>query len=326
MGEPGVGREAMAFEQEIVVSVVIPTRNRADLLRGAIESVLRQHDGPLQADGALEVIVVDDASTDDTADVIARYAPLVRGIRNGYNLERGASRNIGAAAARGAWIAFLDSDDEWEDGKLAAQLEAVGGNDACTTGRWLIGPDGSLLGRGKLGPHDARSVIDTFNPYHAAPSSLLIRRTVFHEVGGFPEEPEVQGSEDWVFMAMLLHHGCRPVELTHPFVRYRIHPDNSTADPSSYLRSSLAAVAYLERIGVTSSVRAKRARAQKFDVAARGYALRGERLAAVRCLMMALQAAPDGTRTGLVTNTAVAGIQAATRTGKRALLKGRRVL
>lgn len=100
------------------VSVIIPTYNRAGLIREAVESALAQVPQPL------EVIVVDDGSTDDTAAVCATLPPPVRYVRQ-ENAGPAAARNRGLRAARGDVVAFLDSDDVWFPGKLRTQLDAL---------------------------------------------------------------------------------------------------------------------------------------------------------------------------------------------------------
>lgn len=100
------------------VSVVIPTFDRAALLPVAVASALAQRPAPL------EVIVVDDGSTDDTPEVCRRFPPPVRTIRQA-NTGPAAARNRGIRKARGDYVAFLDSDDVWLPGKLAAQLAAL---------------------------------------------------------------------------------------------------------------------------------------------------------------------------------------------------------
>jgi glycosyltransferase involved in cell wall biosynthesis len=100
------------------VSVVIPTYNRAQYVTKAIESVLAQ----TYTD--YEIIVVDDGSTDDTLGVLQAYAGRIRVIRQ-ENAGPSAARNAGIEAARGRWIAFLDSDDEWLPRKLAVQMADV---------------------------------------------------------------------------------------------------------------------------------------------------------------------------------------------------------
>lgn len=106
------GSEAMTDARQ--VSVVIPTYNRASYVTKAIQSVLTQS----YTDH--EIIVVDDGSTDDTQQVLQSYANRIRIIRQ-ENAGPSAARNLGVEAARGRWVAFLDSDDEWAPEKLAAQ-------------------------------------------------------------------------------------------------------------------------------------------------------------------------------------------------------------
>ena len=105
-GEPGL------------VSVVIPTFNRERELTRAIESVLAQ------TYPTLEIIVVDDGSTDDTRAVATRYAPHVRYIWQ-PNSGVSTARNAGLRTARGEFVALLDSDDEWQPWKLAAQIPVL---------------------------------------------------------------------------------------------------------------------------------------------------------------------------------------------------------
>lgn len=99
-----------------MISVIIPTYNRAKLLPRAIQSVL------LQTLSEIEVIIVDDASTDDTKQVVASIPDTrIRYIRMEHNSGACSARNTGVQAARGEWIAFQDSDDEWLPNKLATQ-------------------------------------------------------------------------------------------------------------------------------------------------------------------------------------------------------------
>jgi len=109
------------------VSVVLPTYNRASTLQRAIDSVLNQ------TFSDLELIVVDDGSTDATRGVVASY----KGHSNVHVIATphtgcAAARNIGIRASRGRYVAFQDSDDEWEPNKLAAAMSALDGTDAGT--------------------------------------------------------------------------------------------------------------------------------------------------------------------------------------------------
>ena len=98
------------------LSVIIPTYNRAALAPEAVASVLAQ------TWRDFEVLVVDDASTDGTAAALAAFGSRIRLLRHAFRLGVAAARNLGICAARGQWLAFLDSDDLWRPEKLARQM------------------------------------------------------------------------------------------------------------------------------------------------------------------------------------------------------------
>ena len=98
-----------------LVSVVLPTFNRREFLREALESVQDQ------SYSNLEVMVVDDGSTDDTGRMVENSFPLVRYTWQ-ENQGPAAARNRGIKMTRGEWLAFLDSDDLWKRKKLARQM------------------------------------------------------------------------------------------------------------------------------------------------------------------------------------------------------------
>ena len=108
------------------ISVIIPTYNRESQILGAVSSVIAQTLGPF------EIIVVDDGSTDQTAEVLAPVMDRIRYIKT-VNGGVSAARNRGILEARGEWIAFLDSDDTWEPTKLEHQWAAVSmaGSEVC---------------------------------------------------------------------------------------------------------------------------------------------------------------------------------------------------
>ena|SRR5579859_8189540 len=101
------------------VSVIIPTYNRERFVAKAIESVLNQ------TFDDLEVIVIDDGSTDGTRRILESYGERIRFICQ-ENAGASAARNTGIEAAKGEWLAFLDSDDEWTPGYLAKQIQRAG--------------------------------------------------------------------------------------------------------------------------------------------------------------------------------------------------------
>ena len=126
------------------VSVVMPVYNGEKYIRQAIESVFIQ-------DVSLELLVIDDGSWDGTAGILKEYEGRenFRYFRNSSNLGAAGSRNRGVREARGRYIAFLDADDWWEEGKLSAQLKQLKstGRVLCSTGRTLMDSSGADTGR-----------------------------------------------------------------------------------------------------------------------------------------------------------------------------------
>src|SRR5215475_3690336 len=103
-----------------LVSAIVTAYNRADTVRRAIESI------QAQTMSDLEIVVVDDASQDDTVDVVLSIdEPRLRLVRNIRNRGIGGAKNVGVENAQGEYIAFLDSDDTWEADKLERQLPAI---------------------------------------------------------------------------------------------------------------------------------------------------------------------------------------------------------
>lgn len=200
------------------MSVVIPTHNRSALLRQAIESVLEQELDEIE----VEVIVVDDDSTDDTAAVVAAY-PSVRYVHTRQG-QAGGSRNVGIACAQGEWVAFLDDDDVWLPHKLAACRRLIRDNpdarfvySAATicdhelhpTGGVWIGPD---LTRG-------RTTLDAFLAAVISASVVVMRRELFAEFGGFDTSiPRAEDLDVWLRVAAA---GVQCAATTEPLVLYR---------------------------------------------------------------------------------------------------------
>lgn len=124
-----------------VVSVVVPTRNRALLLMRALESVLSQ------SYQTLEVLVIDDGSSDSTPDVAGRFQDSrVRYVRCDEARGGGAARNIGISMATGSYIGFLDDDDVWKPNKISRQLQHIAHCDAVICGYSLITENAELPG------------------------------------------------------------------------------------------------------------------------------------------------------------------------------------
>jgi O-antigen biosynthesis protein len=187
-----------ALQAQPLVSVVIPTYNRSALVTDAIRTVLAQ-DYP-----ALEVLVVDDASTDDTPARVAGLADeRVRLIRQPVNGGVARARNRGMDAARGEIIAFLDSDDEWlSRDKLSRQVALLmaaprrtalvyGGQEVRDRSGNTVYVGASAEGR-VFETMLARNVLTGFS------LNGVMRREVFETIGGF--DPRLPAIEDWDFL------------------------------------------------------------------------------------------------------------------------------
>jgi glycosyltransferase involved in cell wall biosynthesis len=294
---------------KLSVSVVIPTHNRADLVTHAIDSVLRQ------SFPALEIIVVDDASTDDTATRVDSYGPPVRLLSMASNVERGAARNRGAAVATGNVLAFLDADDEWTADKVEQQLSALSRGHACVTGAAVVTARGALLSE-MIPPADVGTRLWRENPHTAAGSSIALPRDLFLRTGGFQEARRLQGAEDWVFLAQILIAGGTIEAVREPLVRYRMHDSNSTGSPDNVARSMWAAVSWFDETGFTSGRTARRQRAVVASVIARQYAAQARWRPAARWSLAAC-------RSGAVADATVGSAMTLASGVKHALVRAR---
>jgi glycosyltransferase involved in cell wall biosynthesis len=218
------------------VSVVIPTWNRAEWVRDAIDSVLAQ-DYP-----RLEVVVVDDGSTDATPEVVRRYGSQVRYIRQA-NGGAASARNRGIAEATGEFVAFLDSDDLFLPGKLTEQVREFGRQPGLVmVYAWFSILDGS--GRERLGRRFhrtgdiARSLLAHCMQGPLATPTVMVRRTALLQAGGFDETMRLSEDTDlWCRVARLGRVGLVPRVL----VQVRRHEGNLSRGPgrARFLAASL---------------------------------------------------------------------------------------
>lgn len=240
------------------VAVVIPTYNRASWLPATLESVLRQ------TRPADEILVIDDGSKDDTAEVCEGFAPRVRYIGK-ENAGVAEARNFGVRQATSDWVAFLDSDDLWEPEKLEIQMAAheavpeagwsfsdcilVDGNDRPLGGRQGLGAAVPMFKALGMSPADffagtlarveytaaGRSCLaytgDLFGPMFygnaVVPSSAMVRRDLFLRTGGF--DPGFRLAEETEYFHRLA--SLSPVVVAAaPLLRWRMgHEERLTA-------------------------------------------------------------------------------------------------
>jgi glycosyltransferase involved in cell wall biosynthesis len=164
------------------ISVVIPTHNRAALLPRAIRSVLEQTRPPD------EIIVVDDASTDETSHFLEQFSQVTL-LRRQHQGGAGVARNTGAQHARGEFLAFLDSDDVWTESKLEKQLEHMRGAvdlDLLCCGMTVHNRSGVVVQHCTVPSRSSHLwTFDEYQNYIFCPSNWLVRREAFIAAGMF---------------------------------------------------------------------------------------------------------------------------------------------
>ncbi len=216
--------------RDVLVSVIIPAYNCAKTVRKAIDSALLQ-------DVSLEVLVLNDRSKEPLEDAMQPYEddPRVRYIVNEKNLGAAETRNRGVKLAKGEYIAFLDADDYWAEGKLKKQLALMEktGCVLCSTARELMQPDGTLSGYTMSVPE--RFTFKSLCKGNVINcSSVLIRRDVALE---FPMEHE-DCHEDYLMWLRVLKKYGEGCAVNEPLLKYRV---SNTGKSGSKLHSSLLA-------------------------------------------------------------------------------------
>jgi glycosyltransferase involved in cell wall biosynthesis len=217
------------------VSVVIPTHNRRRLLGQAVRSALGQ------VGVEVEVVVVDDGSSDGTGDAVASLGDdRVRLIQHRRPLGVAAARNAGAGAARGAWVALLDDDDLWAPDKLKRQLKAASAAEAgwVYAGVVEIDAEGRLLGGGAPpSPKELLAGLRRRNLMPAGSSNVAVRSDLLSATGGF--DPRLRHLADWDLWLRLAGLGP-PACVPAPLVAYRLHHGQATLDTTGMLAEASA--------------------------------------------------------------------------------------
>ena len=214
--------------RENLVSVIIPVFNAASFLPHAVASIERQGYQPL------EIIVVDDGSTDNSAEV-ARSLPSVSRYFHQENQGPSAARNLGIKQAEGEFIAFLDADDKWPAGKLDLQIGRLRAEP------WLDVVLGRIQYVALPGAQTTAIEFETEDQTltHVHLGSGVYRRPVFERVGLFDEGLRCAEDLDW-FMRVR-EEDVSMVILGEVTLLYQLHSGNMTRDMTAE-RSNLAAV------------------------------------------------------------------------------------
>lgn len=222
------------------ISLVIPTYNRGHLIAETIDSALAQQP-PF-----LEIIVVDDGSTDDTSAVLARYAGRIQ-LHGGPNAGVQRARNRGVTAASGDFVAFCDSDDLLEAGYVATMQGWLKAHPECNSiysnfatfdehsvhaDKFSGAPAGFFDGARREGafwygmPDLYQRILDFQLLF---PSGNVIRRTLYNALGGYDSRFNGVGAEDFEFALRLVEAGETTL-CTEPLIRIRRHGANDSTD------------------------------------------------------------------------------------------------
>ncbi|KKP95275.1 MAG: Glycosyl transferase family 2 [Candidatus Moranbacteria bacterium GW2011_GWD2_36_12] len=178
------------------VSVIIPTWNRGYIIEKTIQSVLNQ----TMSD--LEILVCDDGSTDDTYEKVSAIKdPRIRWIPGGRGGRPAIPRNNGIREAKGEWLAFLDSDDEWLPEKLEKQLKLIEKENvkAASSDALRLIPGQGIIGNYLSFKKNRISFDDMLKVNEIITSSTIVHRSLFDEAGGFPEDEALKTIEDYAF-------------------------------------------------------------------------------------------------------------------------------
>jgi glycosyltransferase involved in cell wall biosynthesis len=219
---------------EPAVSVVIPCYNAAPYIAATIRSVLAQ-DVP-----GMEIIVVDDGSSDRSLDVVREQFPQVRAVAQ-TNQGVAAARNHGLSLARGKWVAFVDSDDIWLPGKLKAQFDQMAAMPDCRMSytAWQVWPSVAAEPGADYLAQLAGSAGDSQRWSGASgwiypqllldcvvwTSTVLAERSLFDEIGGFDTTLRIGEDYDLWLRASRVTPILR---VAHPYALYRTHPASIT--------------------------------------------------------------------------------------------------
>lgn len=266
--EPGVRVvRAMGFEHVVedtprhdqephagrgMVSVVIPCFNSAHFVGAAIQSALAQTYRPL------EVVVVNDGSTDHFDDAVAPFADQIRIIRQA-NAGLAASRNRGIEEGNGEFVAFLDADDLWSLDKIAKQVAVLQARPDCAvvhTRPRYVGPDGEpiefCVASWYAHPADGQCTLSLIAHNTVIVSSVLLRRAALATEPPFAAG--MMGCEDWnLWLRLSVRFGFAFID--EPLTCYRRHGNNMSSKALSMQRSTIAAVKNFLRYPLSPSAR-----------------------------------------------------------------------
>ncbi|HMV56151.1 MAG TPA: glycosyltransferase [Nitrospira sp.] len=270
-----------------LVSIVVPAFNAEEFLRETLESALSQ------SYPHCEIIVVDDGSTDGTNAILTDFEKRIQIVRQ-KNRGSASARNAGVAAAKGKWIAFLDSDDVWHRDKIVKQLESCGGFPISHTDSICFGDalEHEIVRSSFEPPHSGQVLEHLLVINFITNSTVMVRREVFLEHGGFDES--FVTCEDWALWLKI----CASNQLGYfnePVVRYRFHRKSKSTMSRRTLAARLRIIEEAFALGGVGSglqhVKSE-ALASAFQVSGHFAAESGDWKFAIRCAASSLRYRP----------------------------------
>ncbi len=218
------------------ISVIIPTYNRCSTLKRAIQSVLNQ------TYKDLEIIVIDDGSTDQTS----KYLSAINDTRINFvtfetNRGRNAARNEGVKLSKGTFVAFLDDDDCWVPSKLEEQIQCVNNHsvDLCYTGLNVYTFKDKFIKYVFRMPKYSDPYKSIMNDnFLGGSSSIFVRKQCVNEIGCF--DTNLPALQDWDLLIRLFKNGCQLKAINKPLVSYYIVDVNRsiTCSHKSYKKAA----------------------------------------------------------------------------------------
>lgn len=288
----------MASAADPGVTAVIPAYNMGHFLQRTLTSAIEQ------TYPHLDIIVIDDGSTDATRAIAERFAAAHERVRVATVANAGvaAARNLGTRLARSTYVAYLDGDDLWHPAKIARQVEALAGHGhewaGCYTLTRYIDLNDRVLGNGAS--VEARGNFFEKHLYRnhlGNGSCLMVRRDAALAVGGFDPgyaRRGIGGVEDYEFQLKLLR--SHKLELVREFlVGYRVRPGQMSADPARMGRARIASIEAVLAGSALPPDKRRRVLAHARVVAAYREALAGDWLEAAATFARSMADAPRTT-------------------------------
>lgn len=240
------------FVNVVDVSVIIPVHNRANMIGDAVRSALTQ-----DTNAALEIIVVDDGSTDGSGEVAAAIDPRVKVVRHETARGPGAARNTGLATAKGEYIAFLDSDDGFTNNHISSALAFLNAHPEvilCASGTLLNGSPVFMLSSAAIAPvvwtSPMRSLLITGNPLHT--STIVARAEVLYKCNGFDES--LFCTQDYDLLFRLTEYGAF-AHLTEVGAWRRISPNGQMTNRLARLNPAVVYARAFRKANLSSEDR-----------------------------------------------------------------------